>query len=244
MARELADILHHFLGDAGAPERLGPASLALLSEPDDAFAVAVAWNLAHELARQGLAVAWVTALADEELLPPDATPGLTRLLCPAQDLPALARAACEASAKLAASRAPGLVLARVPPAWVVPGPDADRLLAWTLQLVGPDAERASRAIAGARRVFAAAPASRVGATVHDVRGVGEAEQAFTALARECLVRSDVRLTSYGVLLDDAELYRSLLARRPLALLRPGSRAARSVADVARLLRGDFANDAG
>lgn len=47
MARELADVLHHFLGDAAAGERPAPASLALLSEPDDAFAVAVAWNLAH-----------------------------------------------------------------------------------------------------------------------------------------------------------------------------------------------------
>jgi hypothetical protein len=244
MARELADVLHHFLGDAVSGERLGPASLALLSEPDDAFAVAVAWNLAHELARQGLAVAWVTSLADEELLPPDATPGLTRVLSPAQDLAGLARAVSEATAKLAASRAPGLVLVRVPPGWIAPGPAAERVLPWTLQLVAPDLEQRIRAISVARRVAAAHPEARVGAAVHEVRSVREAERAFTALARECAERSDARLASYGLLLDDAELYRSLLARRPLALLRPDARATRALADVASLLRADFACDAG
>jgi hypothetical protein len=244
MARELADVLHHFLGDPLSGERLGPASLALLSEPEDAFAVAVAWNLAHELARQGLAVAWVTALADEELLPPDATPGLTRLLAPAQDLSGLSRAVSEASAKLAASPAPGLVLVRVPPGWIAPGPAAGRVLAWTLQLVGPDLEPRGRAISIARRVLAACATARLGAVVHEVRSVREAERAFTALARECAERSEGRLASYGVLLDDAELYRSLIARRPLALLRPEARAARAVADVASLLRSDFACDVG
>lgn len=243
MARELADVLHHFLGDSVSGERLGPASLALLSEPDDAFAVAVTWNLAHELARRGLAVAWVTSLADEELLPPDATPGLTRLLSPAQELSGLARAVSEATAKLAASRAPGLVLVRVPPGWIAPGPAAERTLAWTLQLVAPDLEQRIRAISIARRVLAAHPAARVGAVLHDVRNVREAERAFTALTRECVERSNARLVSYGVLLDDADLYRSLLARRPLALLRPDARATRAVADVANLLRSDFASDA-
>jgi len=240
MARELADVLHHFLGEAPLAERLGPASLALVSEPDDAFAVGVTWNLAHELARLGLAVAWVTSLADEELLPPDATPGLTRLLSPAPELAGLARAAAEAHAKLAAARAPGLVLLRVPPAWIAPGPAAERVLPWTLQLAGPDSGRRSRAIAVARRVVAACPRARLGVALHEVRTVREAELAFTALARECAERSSAHLTSYGVLLDDAEIYRSLLARRPLALLRRDARATRSVSDVASLLRADFA----
>jgi len=239
MARELADVLHHFLGDSASAERLGPTALALLSEPDDAFAVAVAWNLAHELTRQGLSVAWVTSLADEELLPPDATAGLTRLLAPAQQLSGLARAVSEAAAKLATARTPGLVLVRVAPGWIAPGPAAERLLGWTLQLVGPDLEQRIRAISIARRVFAAHPTPRVGAVLHEVRSVREAERAFTELARECASRSEANLSSYGVLLDDAELYRSLLARRPLSLLRAEARATRAVADVAKLLRADF-----
>ena len=242
MARQLADVLHHFLGEAPAGERAAPATLALLSEADDAFAVAVAWNLAHELARLGLAVAWVTSLADEELLPPDATPGLTRLLSPAQDLTGLARATGEAAAKLGASRAPGLVLVRVPPGWIAPGAAADELLPWTLQLTAPESSLRSHTIAVARRALAARPGARLGVAVCDVRNVREASLAFDALARECAGRSDAQLTSYGVVLDDAELYRSLLARRPLALLRPDARATRSVADVARLLRADLADD--
>jgi sugar phosphate isomerase/epimerase len=136
------------------------------------------------------------------------------------------------------------VLARVPPGWIAPGPAADRVLGCTLQLLAPDLERRGRAVAIARRVLAAAPAARIGVTLHEVRSVSEAERAFTALARECEERGEAHLTSYGVLLDDAELYRSLLARRPLALLRPGTRAARALADVASLLRADFAGDAG
>jgi hypothetical protein len=240
MARELADVLHHFLGEASPGERAAPATLALLSEAEDAFAVAVAWNLAHELARLGLAVAWVTSLADEDLLPPDATPGVTRLLSPAQDLAGLARAAGEAAAKLA--RGPGLVLVRVPPGWIAPGTAADELLAWTLQLSAPESSLRSHTIAVTSRVFAACPSALLGVAVCDVRGVREAGLAFDALARECAGRSDAPLTSYGVVLDDAELYRSLLARRPLALLRPDARATRSVADVARLLRADLAGD--
>ncbi len=242
MARELADVLHHFLGEAPPGERVGPASLALLSEADDAFAVGVTWNLAHELARLGLAVAWVTSLADEELLPPDATPGLTRLLSPAQDLAGLARAGAEAAAKLGAARGPGLVLVRIPPGWITPGDAADALLAWTLQLTAPDSGQRSHTIAVARRTRAARPGARLGVAICDVRNVREAELAFDALAHECAGRSEVQLTSYGVLLDDAELYRSLLARRPLALLRPDARATRSVADVASLLRADLPSD--
>jgi len=236
-------VLHHFLGEAAPGER-EPVTLALLADADDALAVALSWNLAHELARLGVAVAWVTSLADEELLPPDSTPALTRLLSPAQDAAALARAAAEAAAKLASTRAPALVLVRVPPGWLEPGDAAERLLAATLQLSGPDSARRGHALAVARRVLAARPDARLGVTLCDVRSVREAAAAFEALSDESAERSAARLTSYGVLLDDAELYRSLLARRPLALLRPDGRAARSVADVARLLRADLFADAG
>jgi hypothetical protein len=243
MARELADVLHHFLGDAPAePEPRGTASLALLSEPEDAFAVSVVWNLAHGLARGGLPVALVTSLTDEELLPTEATPGLTRLLAPAHDLAGLARAVSEAAAKL--GEPPGLVLTRLPPAWVAPGAAGTELLGWTLSLVPPDLERRGRALEGLRQVFAACPAARLGVSLHEVRSVREAELAFTSLARACHERSQARLVSYGVLLDDAEFYRSLLARRPLALQRPEGRAARSIGDVARLLKHDAATDAG
>ena len=243
MARELADVLHHFLGEALPGERLDSASLALLAEPDDALAVGVAWNLAHELARLGLNVAWVTSLADEELLPQAATPGLLRLLSRAEGLPDLWLAAAEASAKLAAAQAPSLVLLRVPPGWIQPSESAERLLGWTLQLVGPDSLAHERALRLAERVRHSQPAACLGVALHDVRSVHEAESAFTALDRAFSRRSDASLTSYGLLLDEAEVYRSLLARRPLLRMHPETRAASALADMARLLRADFANDA-
>jgi hypothetical protein len=243
MARELADVLHHFLGDGLPGLRLDSASLALLAEPDDALAVGVAWNLAHELAQLGLNVAWVTSLTEEELLPQAATPGLMRLFSPAQGLPDLLLAAGEASAKLAAAHAPSLVLLRVPPAWVVPSEAAQRLLGWTLQLVGPDALAREHALRLAERVRHCQPAARLGVALHDVRSVQEAEGAFAALDRAFALHCEASLTSYGLLLDDAAVYRSLLARRPLARMQPETRAARALADMARLLRTDFANDA-
>jgi hypothetical protein len=243
MARELADVLHHFLGEAPPGERLDSASLALLAEPDDALAVGVAWNLAHELARLGLNVAWVTSLADEELLPQAVTPGLLRLLSRAEGLPDLWLAAAEASAKLAAAQAPSLVLLRVPPGWIQPSESAERLLGWTLQLVGPDSLARERALRLAERVRHCQPAACLGVALHDVRSVHEAESAFTALDRAFSRRSDASLTSYGLLLDEAEVYRSLLARRPLLRMHPETRAASALGDMARLLRADFANDA-
>jgi hypothetical protein len=240
MARELADVLHHFLGEA-PPALRGPACLTVVSEPDDAFAASATWNLAHALLRRGLPVALVSSLDDEELLPAEPTPGPARLLAPARDADGLVRAVAEAGAKLDAGGAPGVVLLRLPPGWI--GRAAAPLLGATLQLVAPDLERRARALEHARSIFAAQPAARLGVTLCDVRSVEEAERAYTALARACAERSQARLTSYGVLLDDADLYRSLLARRPLPLLRPAARAARALADVARLLSEDLAADA-
>lgn len=245
MARELADVLHHFLGgEAPAGARPDAACLALLAEPDDALALGFGWNLAHALVRLGLNVAWVTSPADEELLPADATPGLARLLSPAQTLPDLSLAAREASAKLAGAGAQGLVLLRVPPRWITPGEAAERLLDWTLQLVGPDAAAHERALRLAERVRQCRRGARVGVTLNDVRSVREAERAFTALEREWARRDPEPLASYGLLLEEAEIYRSLLARQPLLRSRPGTRAASALTDLAQLLRSDLVNDVG
>ena len=244
MARELADVLHHFLGDAAARACVDASCVALLAEPDDTLAVGVAFNLAHELARLGLSVAWVTSPSDEELLPQDATPGPLRLLSQAQCLADLSLAASEACAKLAATQAGSLVLLRVPPSWIVPSEAAARLLGWTLQLVGPDAHARGAGLRLAERVHHCQPKARLGVAVHDVRSVREAEGAFAALDRAFALRREASLTSYGLLLDDTEIYRSLLARRPLREARPATRAASALADIARLLRTDFVSDAG
>ena len=241
MARQLADVLHYFLDDERAP---GSAArcLALVAEPDELVAVALLWNLAHELASRGTAVAWVSALSDEELLPGDETPGIVRVLAPVCDLAGLAAAVREAGAKLRARRAPELVLTRVPPGWLEPEPSAQELLAFTLLLCGPDPERRDEARMRCRRIDDACPGGRIGVTVHGVRSVREAEVAYDALVRE-LAPHGAEPWSYGLLLDDHLLYDALLARRPLSRHRTESRAAHALRDVARLLQEDWRRDA-
>jgi hypothetical protein len=242
VARQLADVLHYFL-EEGGPAPGGPTRcLALVAEPDELLGVALLWNLAHELARRGTSVAWVSAVSDEELLPDDATPGIARVLAPVDELAGLASAVREVGAKLRARRTPELVLTRVPPGWLAPDASAQDLLAWTLLLAGPDPERRDEARVRSRRILDAFPGARVGVTVHGVRSVGEAQAAFDALARE-LGPGGAALWSYGLLLDDHLLYDALLTRRPLIEHRPGSRAAHALRDVARLLHEDWRRDA-
>jgi hypothetical protein len=242
VARQLADVLDCFLDDAAAAPAGAARCLALVAEPDELLGVAFLWNLAHELTRRGTSVAWVSALSDEELLPGDATPGLTRVLAPVDELAGLASAVREAGAKLRAGRAPELVLTRVPPAWLAPEPGAQELLGWTLLLAGPDAERRDEARLRSRRIADAFPGARIGVTVHGVRSVHEAQTTYDALARE-LAAPGAELWSYGLLLEDHLLYDALLARRPLTQQRPDSRAAHALRDVARLLHEDWRRDA-
>lgn len=240
MARQLADVLHYFLEDGPAAPGGPSRCLALVAEPDELLGVALLWHLAHELARRGTSVAWVSTLSDEELLPGDATPGLARVLAPADELSGLASAVREAGAKLRARRAPELVLTRVPPAWLAAEPGAGELLTWTLLLTGPDPDRRDEARVRSQRIADAFPGARIGVTVHGVRSVREAEAAFDALA---LATPSAGLLSYGLLLDDHLLYDALLARRPLTQQRPDSRAAHALRDVARLLHEDWRRDA-
>jgi hypothetical protein len=242
VARQLADVLHYFLEDAAAPSGGRTRCLALVAEPDELLGVALLWNLAHELARRGTSVAWVSALSDEELLPGDALPGVARVLAPVDELAGLASAVREVGAKLRARRAPELVLTRVPPAWLAPEAGAGELLAWTLLLAGADPECRDEARVRSRRIADAFPGARVGVTVHGVRSVREAEVAFDALARG-LGPAGAELWSYGLLLDDHLLYDALLSKRPLGEHRPESRAAHALRDVARLLHEDWRRDA-
>lgn len=242
MARELADVLHYFLEDARPAPCAPPRCLALVAEPDELLGAAFLWNLAHELARRGNSVAWVSALSDEELLPDAACAGIQRLLAPVAELAGLAAAVREAGAKLRARPAPPLVLTRVPPSWLGPEPGAQDLLAWTLLLAGPDLERRDEARVRSQRIADALPGARIGVTLTGVRSVREAEAAFGALARD-FSTPRAELWSYGLLLDDHLLYDALLARRPLTHHRPESRAALALRDVARLLEEDWRRDA-
>jgi hypothetical protein len=240
VARELADVLHYFLDDESTVAGRARC-LALIAEPDELLGTALLWSLGHELTHRGLSVAWVSTLSDEELLPSEATGVLPRLLTPVDDLDALAAAVNEAGAKNGERQPPQLVLTRVPPSWLAASPRGTELLDWSLLLTGPDADARAEARIRIRQVAETHPSARVGVTLHGVRSVREAEQAFGELTHE-LARHGPAPTSYGLLLEEHLLYDALLGRRPLTHHRPESRAAEALQDVARLLHEDLRDD--
>ena len=62
------------------------------------------------------------------------------------------------------------------------------------------------------------------------------------MAAEVEGRTGASPVSYGVLLEDLQVYRALTQRRPIGLSAPQSRPARALRDVARLLLEDDAKD--
>ena len=72
-------------------------------------------------------------------------------------------------------------------------------------------------------------------TIHAVRSIDQARAAFDALVSALEPELRDRLVSYGLLLDDLDIYRAIVNRRPVGIIHPQSRAARALADVARLL---------
>ena len=131
-----------------------------------------------------------------------------------------------------------MVLVQVPPSWLDKAADGDPLLRCTLLFSAPETRELEETHALARRLFFAAPGARVGVTIHGVRSIDEAREAFDSLASALEPELRERLISYGLLLDDLDVYRAITNRRPIGVVHPQSRAARALADVARLLLSD------
>ena len=66
----------------------------------------------------------------------------------------------------------------------------------------------------------------------------EAEEAFAKLARTTQRSLGRDLQSYGLLVDDLDVYRAIVAQRPIGLAHPQSPAARALRDVAQMLLDD------
>ena len=130
------------------------------------------------------------------------------------------------------------MLVRVPPAWLEKAPAAQSFLRHVLIFASPDRRDLVEAYALIKRCFAAG-AESVGVTIHGVRSVGEAEQAFLRLARASERHLGRPLRSYGLLADDLHVYRSIVSRRPIGLTHPHSPAARTLRDVAKLVFADL-----
>jgi len=263
LARDLGDVIHHFLPPSDAPAATAdcesptipevptprtdrPAALPVVALPVGERSVvraAYAWNLAVEVARQGASVTLLApACSDSAMLwpPPGRGPvGAEVVVHTAQNLAELAAAAVELAANRAADAAEGgVILACVPPTWFAQAEADCALLRWVLLFTAPDARELRENYALVKRIVATHAGARVGITIHGVRRVGDAEAAFTRLAGVASRHLSHPLESYGFLVDDLHVYRAIVSRRPIGLEHPQSRAARALRDVARLLLDD------
>ena len=252
MPRDLADVLHHLLPEAGPPPSaaVGPARptaagrLPVLAVPlgdDDSVRAGFVWNLAVEVLREGAHAALVAPRCDAggTLWPkPDARPlGAEVVHAEGDDLESLAATAAHAAARAPAGSA-GLVLVRVPPrSLLAPGADAG-ILAWTLLLCSTEPRDLLECYGLTKLIRRLAPAARIGVTIHGSHRRGEARAAYERVAEVASRRLGVTPESYGLLVGDVQVYRALLAHRPIGLVQPQSPAARSLHDVAALLLQD------
>lgn len=254
MARDLGHVLHLFApelaapGDAdvapgGDPARMPDAegTLPLIGVPlarPDAVRMALLDNVAVEAGRHGAHVALLApralfGAAGEDAAAPFGVESRRIDAGPA----ALVQGAEEALRR-APPRAPALVFAAYPASWLQKGADVAALLRWSLVFVRPDAASLREASDVLETIAAQAPGARLGVSVYGVRTLVEARDCFEHLALGVERRLGCALTSYGVLVDDVHVSRSIVTGRPVGLSNPHTPSARAFADVARLLLGD------
>ncbi len=223
-----------------------PAALPIVALPigeRDVVRAAFAWNLAVEIARSG---ASATLLAPDDTDPsplgPETGPGPVGaevVLSASAGLEELNRAALDIAVSRAAdSTDGGLVLVRVPPAWLDGATQARSLLRWVLLFASTERRDQLETYALVKRVMRTRADARIGVTIHGARQIAEAERAFQHLADVAARHLGGTLASYGLLVDDLHVYRAIVSRRPIGLEHPQSRAARALRDVAGLLLED------
>ncbi len=253
MPRELGEVLDFFLpravDDLGSTPRRRddrPAALPIVALPigeRDVVRAAFAWNLTVEIARLG-ASATLMAPLDPELAPlwPEPGPGPVGsdvVLTDAYDLTSLTRAALDVAVERAADADEGgVVLVRVPPAWLAETQGSRLLLRWVLLLSTADAQDLLKTYALAKHLFRCGTEVRVGITIHGARRVDDARRAFERVARVAARHIGRSPVSYGLLVDDLHVYRAIVARRPIGLEHPQSPAARALRDVAQTVLED------
>jgi hypothetical protein len=241
MARALADVAHYLL-PAAPPAAATAARVAVPLAPRDLARQALLWNLAVESARQGVPTALV-APPPEGCQPWPAAGrgplGVEVVECPGGGLAALADAAHRAAARAGArSAAPPRVMVAVPPAELRDAGGAADLLRRVLLLVRPGERERVETWDVLEAIAEQVPEARIGACVIGVRSLADARRTFEGLAALAERKLGRTLTSYGVLIDDVQLSRSIVSQRPIALAQPASSAARALADVAAMLRAD------
>ena len=262
MPRDLGDVLHYFIPDGEAEPRRSGQPIPSSSRPRapsapkvlpivgitigdcDVVRAAFTWNLAVEVARLGAsAVLLAPTLAERSPLWPE--PGLGPLgaelvLAACDDLGALHRAALD----LAVTRTEdvgsegGVVFVRIPPRWLREISEGVNLLRWTLLFSSADPSDLRETYGIAKLLMNSNPDARVGVTIHGVKRLGEARRAFGQLAGSTSRHLGREIASYGLLVDDLDVYRAIVAQRPIGLVHPQSPAARALRDVAGLVLED------
>lgn len=90
----------------------------------------------------------------------------------------------------------------------------------------------------AQTLLESSPKLELGVTIHGVQSVEEARQAFDRLNERIEGSLGRSLFSYGLLVDDLDVYRAIAAQKPIGLAHPQAPATRALMDVARLLYED------
>ncbi len=246
MARTLGDVLHHFAPELGPTDPRPAASddappprvVAVALERGDLLRAAVLWNLAVETARAGAACEALVPVGTMTEAPGDAAPLGVGLIAaapePGETLADVARQRA-AAAPRAGSEQRRVAMVGVQAA------DAGGLCAsvdLALLVCGCDAASRSRAESVGRHLLRSG-APPPGIVIHGAHTLDEARRAFEAVACPLEHVAGEAIPSYGLLVDDLALYRSVVERRPVGLARPQSPAALALADVAALVAADL-----
>ncbi len=199
--------------------------------------------------------------------PGDGPLGAELHVCDAQSLHELHRSAVElAQRRLHATRRKGgLVFVRIPISWLeaastaegvqrtsdARGPtgmhgatddeqaDADaQPFRWLLLLSSARPRDLGETHGLAATLLESSPELELGVTIHGVRSVDEARQAFDRLHERIETGLGRSIYSYGLLVDDLDVYRAIAAQKPIGLAHPQAPATRALMDVARLLCED------
>jgi hypothetical protein len=252
LPRDLDDVLHFFLPVAERSANLArarepePVALPILTVPiagRDVVRAAFAWNLTVELARLGARTIFL-APRDPATAPLWPEPGRGPLGAqvsypPVRDLVAFGHAALDAAIEGAPEATEGgVVVACVPPEWLVRGAAVRPLLRWILLFGTPEKSDLRESYALTKLAYRRGSDPLVGLVIHGVRRLRDAQQAYAHVAGVSARHLGRSPQSYGLLADDLHVYRAIAARRPIGLEHPQSRAARALGDVARMLWSD------
>ena len=119
---------------------------------------------------------------------------------------------------------------------LAPNPSvSEELLSHALFFVSSETDATARCLAHMEGLRARAPGGELSVLIHGVTSRAEGRSVFARLAEAASRRLGGSVSEAGVLVDDLEVYRSLVSRRPVCLAAPDSRAALALFRAARRL---------